>query len=328
MFRAFQQKSRFCTNLCEEDLLRLRQSAGLLEDETVCLLICAEGFMPRRLRRNKGDETRVQLPYENNIPRCLRRGMLTDDSLFGNRAKNVILTDRRILWQEKRRAPYCSVLLSALKGASVFAGQRGSASVITILNGSECVSLVFKNVRECEPLRVVFHDYLSRYCEGYNPIDEENARSYEKEFLLPQRKRDLISAALAAAGGVFFLLFALIQQCAVFSRLLESLKFDGYRQIEFIMLSLSLICWAANVLLPASKSKMIKSALLFISTAFFSVLFGIPFLSWGEVSFGIALAAAFLLADRFNAIRLELALTIVAAIFALMAACGMVSAFF
>ena len=49
MIRVFQQKARFCTNLCEEDLLRLRQSAGLLEDEVVCLLV--------------------------------------DDSLFGNRAK-------------------------------------------------------------------------------------------------------------------------------------------------------------------------------------------------------------------------------------------------
>ncbi|MDE6068906.1 MAG: hypothetical protein K2F89_08170, partial [Treponemataceae bacterium] len=204
MFRAFQQKARFCTNLCEEDLLRLRQSAGLLEDETVCLLI--------------------------------------DDSLFGNRAKNVILTDRRILWQEKRRAPYCSVLLSALKGASVFAGQRGSASVITILNGGERVSLVLKNVRECEPLRVVFHDYLSRYCEGYNPLDEETARRYETEVLLPHRKRDLISAVLAAAGGVFFLLFALIQQRAVFSRLLESLKWSVCHRIEGSMVALSLIC--------------------------------------------------------------------------------------
>ena len=34
------------------------------------------GFHTRRLRRNKGEETRQQLPYENNIPRCLRRGML------------------------------------------------------------------------------------------------------------------------------------------------------------------------------------------------------------------------------------------------------------
>ena len=262
MFRAFQQKARFCTNLCEEDVLRLRQSAGLLEDETVCLLI--------------------------------------DNSLFGNRAKNVILTDRRILWQEKRRAPYCSVSLSALKGASVFAGQRGSVSVITILNGGVCVSLVFKNVRECEPLRVVFHDYLSRHCEGYNPLDEENARRYETEVLLPHRKRDLISAALAAAGGVFFLLFALIQQRAVFSRLLESLKWNVCHRIEGSMVALSLICWAANIILPASKSKILKSALLFMSTIYFTILFVSPSFSWWDYAIGSFFSVTFLLTDRFD----------------------------
>ncbi|MBD5399551.1 MAG: hypothetical protein HDR57_02815 [Treponema sp.] len=57
----------------------MQQSAWLLEDEAICLP--------------------------------------TDDSLFGNRAKNIILTERCILWQEKRHASYCSVLLSALKGA-------------------------------------------------------------------------------------------------------------------------------------------------------------------------------------------------------------------
>ncbi|MBD5436290.1 MAG: hypothetical protein HDR36_07265 [Treponema sp.] len=267
MFRALQQKARFCTNLCEEDLLRLRQSAGLLEDETVCLLI--------------------------------------DDSLFGNRTKNVMLTDRRILWQEKRRAPYCSVLLSALKGASVFAGQRGSASVITILNGGARVSLVFKNVRECEPLRIIFHDYLSHHCEGYNPLDEENARRYEKEFLLPQRKRDLISAVLAAAGGVFFLLFALIQQRAVFSRLLEPPEFYDCFVIDGNMLALSLICWAANILLPASKSKIEKSSLLFVATFYFAFLLGAPSLAWEDFGFGLVIAVAFLLADRFDDVRLE-----------------------
>lgn len=267
MFRAFQQKTRFCTNLCEEDFLSLRQSAGLLEDEAVCLLI--------------------------------------DDSLFGNRAKNIIITDRRILWQEKRRAPYCSVSLSALKGAAVFARQRGSASVITILNGGARVSLVFKNVRECEPFRIIFHDYLSRYCEGYNPLDEENARRYEKEFLLPQRKRDLISAVLAAAGGVFFLLFALIQQRAVFSRLLEPPEFYDCFVIDGNMLALSLICWAANILLPASKSKMVKSALLFMSTIYFFVLMVAPASSWWDYCIGSFFSVAFLLADRFDDVRLE-----------------------
>ena len=280
MFRAFQQKARFCTNLCEEDVLRLRQSAGLLEDETVCLLI--------------------------------------DDSMFGNRTKNVMLTDRRILWQEKRRAPYCSVSLSALKGASVFAGQRGSASVITILNGGAHVSLVFKNVRECEPLRIVFHDYLSRHCEVYNPLDEENVRRYEKEFLLPHRKRDLISAVLAAAGGVFFLLFALIQQRAVFSRLLESLKWNVCHRIEGSMVALSLICWAANIILPASKSKMVKSALLFMSTIYFTILFVSPSFSWWDYAIGSFFSVTFLLTDRFDDVRLELVVigfTVVLALF-------------
>lgn len=280
MFRAFQQKARFCTNLCEEDVLRLRQSAGLLEDETVCLLI--------------------------------------DDSLFGNRAKNVILTDRRILWQEKRRAPYRSVSLSALKGASVFAEQRGSASVVTILNGGERVSLVFKNIRECEPLQVVFHDYLSRCCEGYNPLDEENARRYEKEFLLLHRKHAIIPAVLAVAGGVFFLLFALIQQRAVFSRLLESLKWNVCHRIEGSMVALSLICWAANIILPASKSKILKSALLFMSTIYFTILFVSPSFSWWDYAIGSFFSVIFLLADRFDDVRLELVVigfTVVLALF-------------
>lgn len=286
MFRAFCQKSRFCTNPCEEDLLRLRRSAGLLEDEMVCLLI--------------------------------------DDSLFGNRAKNVMLTNRRILWQEKRRAPYRSVLLSALKGASVFAGRRGSASVITILNSGECVSLVFKNIRECEPLRIIFHEYLSRYCEGYHPLDEENARRYKKEVLLPQRKRDLISIALGAAGGIFFLLFALIQQRAVFSRLFESLKYAVYYQIEHSLLALALICWAANILLPASKSKMVKSALLFMSTVYFLVLCTTPFLFWWDYSIGAFFSVAFLLADRFDSNRLEPVVIGFAAILALFIASLMI----
>lgn len=285
MFRAFQQKARFCTNLCEEDVLRLRQSAGLLEDEAVCLLI--------------------------------------DDSLFGNRAKNIILTDRRILWQEKRRAPYCSVLLSALKGASVFAGQRGSASVVTILNGGARVSLVFKNVRECEPLQIVFHDYLSRHCEGYNPLDEENVRRYEKEFLLPHRKRDLVSAVLAA-GGIFFFVVVLIQQRAVFSRLLEPPEFYDCFVIDGNMLALSLICWAANILLPASKSKIEKSSLLFVATFYFAFLLGAPSLAWEEFGFGLVIAVVFLLADRFDCARLEPMLAVVTAIFGLLMAFAMV----
>lgn len=269
MFRKWRRKDRFCTNLCEEDLLRLRRSAGLLEDESVCLLI--------------------------------------DDSLLVKRTKNVILTDRRILWQEKRGAPYRSVLLSALEGSSVFARQRGFVSVITILNGDECVSLVFKNIRECEPLRIVFHDYLFRCCANYNPLGEENVRRYEKEILSTQRKGDIVSAVLAAAGGVFFLAMVLTDKGVVFPNALKSMKFDVRRKIETIMLGMAIICWVTNIIIPASKSKMLKSNLLIISIVYFALLAVSPlFGTGGEFGFfGFTLATVFLLADRFDCYRLE-----------------------
>ncbi len=289
MFRKWQRKDRFCTNLCEEDLLRLRRSAGLLEDESVCLLI--------------------------------------DDSLLVNRTKNVILTDRRILWQEKRGAPYRSVLLSALEGSSVFARQRGFASVITILNGDECVSLVFKNIRECEPLRIVFHDYLFRCCANYNPLGEENVRRYEKEILSTQRKGDIVSAVLAAAGGVFFLAYALIDTDVIFSDMLKSMNLKVHILIKQIMLVMPLICWAANIIIPASKSKMLKSNLLIMSMLYFVALFAVQF-SWEDFGFGFALVAAFLLADRFDCSRIEPMLAVFAAVFAMLLVVAMLASLF
>ena len=38
-------------------------------------MIRVEGYIPRRLRRNKGYVPPTTIPYENNIPRC-QRGML------------------------------------------------------------------------------------------------------------------------------------------------------------------------------------------------------------------------------------------------------------
>lgn len=57
--RTFRHKYRCCTNLRGEDFVFLRQSAGLSDDETVCLLI--------------------------------------DDSLLMKGTKNVVFTDKRIL---------------------------------------------------------------------------------------------------------------------------------------------------------------------------------------------------------------------------------------
>lgn len=281
--RTFRHKYRFCTNLREEDLVFLRQSAGLPDDETVCLLI--------------------------------------DDSLLMKGTKNVVFTDKRILWQEKRSAPYRQVLLSDLKGSSVFSGQNGSNPVITILNGSMSVSLTFKNIRKHDSLRIIFHDYLSRCCAGYNLLDEENARRYEKEVLPRIKKRSALSFAFALAGGIFFLVFALINMSpAFYPHSLDAKEFDFRGRTEQIMTALALICWAVNIILPASKSKMMKAALLFVSTVYFVILLAPSFPSGGNFGFGFVLAALFLLADRFDCARFEPVLAGVVALFAVLIA--------
>lgn len=281
--RTFRHKYRFCTNLREEDLLFLRQSAGLSDDETVCLLI--------------------------------------DDSLLMKGTKNVVFTDKRILWQEKRGAPYRQVLLSDLKGSSVFARQNGSNPVITILNGSMSVSLTFKNIRKHDSLRIIFHDYLSRYCAGYSPLDEENARRYEKEVLPRIKKRSALSFAFALAGGIFFLAFSLINISGeLYRRSLGVKEFDVLQLLQQSMTALSLICWAVNIILPASKSKMMKAALLFVSTVYFVILLATSFPSRGNFGFGFVLVALFLLADRFDCARFEPALAGAAALFAVLIA--------
>ncbi len=73
------------------------------------------------------------------------------------------------------------------------------------------------------------------------------------------------------------------------------------------MLRMTIICWVTNIIIPASKSKMLKSNLLFISIVYFALLAVSPlFGTGGEFGFfGFALAAAFLLADRFDCYRLE-----------------------
>ncbi|MDE6068554.1 MAG: hypothetical protein K2F89_06350, partial [Treponemataceae bacterium] len=88
------------------------------------------------------------------------------------------------------------------------------------------------------------------------------------------------------------------------------------------------ICWAANILLPASKSKIEKSSLLFVATFYFAFLLGAPSLAWEDFGFGLVITVAFLLADRFDCARLEPMLAVVTAIFGLLMAFAMVGYYF
>ncbi len=217
----YRQKSRLCVDFDEDALASLRKEAGLPEGENVLLLI--------------------------------------DDSLLARRTKNVVFTDRRILWQEARGAPYKEAPLESLEGSSVFAASCGFASVITVMSGRTRLSFRFKNIRSSELLRVVFHDYLSRYCAGYRPSDGENETRYKHEVLRPFKRRDAVCAVFALAGTVAMLSTVFLD---------DILSFYG----EDALIAFAILFWAANIFLPMSKSKMPKANILLLFVTYVFIL--------------------------------------------------------
>lgn len=122
--------------------------------------------------------------------------MMLDDSPFRTRDKNVVLTDRRILWQNVKGGKYVSVNLESLKGASVFAERDGGKTVLCMVcvntgekadttNTINVLSSVIAEIRlkhftMPDGIRTIFHDYLSKYCPGYLPFNVDNYQYYKK----------------------------------------------------------------------------------------------------------------------------------------------------
>ncbi len=234
----------------EDALSFLRRTAGLQEDENVLMLI--------------------------------------DDSVRARRTKNVVFTDRRILWQEKRGAPYKELLLERLNGASVFATSCGLTSIITVLNDDVCVSFRFKNIQSYDALRIVFHDYLSRHCENYIPFGAENEARYEKEVLAPFKRKRNASAFSAVAGSLALILFVLA----------DCFEFDYV--IQFFSYVFAIVFWTLNMFLPASKSKLSKTFLLYIFVVYAFISSIMIYLTLLDKIAFIACAAAFLKLDFFE----------------------------
>lgn len=248
----FQTRTRYCVKFDEDALSFLRPTANLQEDESVLMLI--------------------------------------DDSLRAQRTKNIVFTDRRILWQEKRGAPFKELLLERLNGASVFATSCGLTSIVTVLNGDVCVSFRFKNIQSYDALRIVFHDYLSRHCENYIPFGAENEARYEKKVLAPFKRKRIASTFSAAAGSLALILFVLA----------DCFEFDF--GIQFFSFFFAVVFWTLNMFLPASKSKLTKTFLLYTFTVYAFVSSIMHFLTYtllDKIAF-IVCAAAFLKIDLFE----------------------------
>lgn len=231
----FQRKSRYCVNLSEDEKNLLRQQTDFLEEENILMLL--------------------------------------DDSFFINRSKNAVFTDKRILWQSKRGAPYKSVMLANLNGSSVFSEQSGFDTIITILNSSSRASFRFKNIHGSDSLRIMFHDYLTRYCGGYNPFDKGNAARYEKDILPLFRKNPAASAffsAIGIAALIVLMLFGIQSIRGKFSKFIDS------DMIERLLLAFVIVSWSVNIIIPKSKSKFSKFLLLIFFAPYYCFFKDIP----------------------------------------------------
>lgn len=261
-------KSRYCLKIDESEMSLLRCKADLQEEESFVMLI--------------------------------------DDSAFCRRTKNVVFTNKRILWQEKRGAPYKSISLESLSCASVFFEPLGFGSVITVLNGNSFTQFRFKNIRAGDSLRIIFHDYLSRCCEGYAPPENENEARYKKLCVPSFKRRSIPSLLLAAAGSAMIFIYVISLVCGI-----------GFFE-RFNFLRLGIVFWTVNMFLPVSKSKVSKAFMLVIFSIYSAVVFG----THDDIAFSrivcIVSILGFLKIDRFELDEVVKIMPIVAGTLALL----------
>lgn len=206
--------------------------------------------------------------------------MVLDDSPFRTRDKNVLLTDRRILYQNVKGGKYVSIELTRLKGASVFAERVANKTVLCMvcaamgeMDGSERTTNVFapviaeirlKHFAAPDALRTIFHDYLSKYCPGYLPYNADNYQYYKKTVSPMLHKPPAAAMALSIAGIVPLGVLALfdVVYCVRNDAAALPPETQAVRIIVCALLMLTLLAWTANVLIPNTKSKMSKLLLL------------------------------------------------------------------
>lgn len=205
--------------------------------------------------------------------------MMLDDSVFRTRDKNVILTNRRILFQNTKGGKYVSVALDGLKDASVFAQRVGSETVLCIVCLSNALSPVAAQIRLKhfaipDTPRTIFHDYLSKYCPAFAPFNEDNYKYYKKTVSPLLYKTPAAAVVLSAAGVASLAVLALFD--VVFT-----VKTSNGRITQTavcVLLMITILAWTANVLIPASKSKMSKLLLLLVFSVWHFVLDYYPYL--------------------------------------------------
>lgn len=228
------------------------------------------------------DELRNKITESAGIGAYETLLMMLDDSRFRTRDKNVVLTSRRILWQNIKGGKYESVELERLKGASVFAERAGNKTVLCMVSTNAdknedaeyttsmfspvIVEIHLKYFTLPDTLRIIFHDYLSKYCPGYLPFNKDNYQYYKKTVSPLLHKTPVAGTVLSIIGIAALCVLALFNVAASVS--------GGVAPIEKIMqiivcslLMLAMLSWTVNVIIPDTKSKLSKLLLLLVFAA-------------------------------------------------------------
>lgn len=191
----FKRNSRFTSNPEGQINDEIKALFKIAEDEQILLVIDDSFFLQRKrivVLTNKG-------LYWNNTQSLLRR--LTDETMSVTHSKGFVSN-------------------KVLSKCSVYAGDTGQESVVSLISNIARLHLPFRNCKNVDALRIIFYDYLSNYSGGYQPEDDTNAVIYRKE--LAEYKKANIRVLDRVANYVSLSLWGLL----LLNDILEARIFD------------------------------------------------------------------------------------------------------
>jgi hypothetical protein len=152
-----------------------------------------KNFQNNHFLVNISDEQSAELRTELAIEADERILLVIDDSLLANLKNIIVFTDKKMYWTMKnaiikiKREDFFSIVrgsssisIKELCTASVFEEKNGNNTYISIIGENIQISFTFRNYTNSDALKIVFLDYISNYCGGYNENRGKNEVLYKK----------------------------------------------------------------------------------------------------------------------------------------------------
>jgi hypothetical protein len=154
MFRRL-QKTRFSVNINNEDGRYIKETLKIPDDENIIIIL--------------------------------------DDSNFNDLSRLVVFTDKNIYWNLKNtsmRAKSDSTVYSIngtgfinnklLNNVSIFSKIERGVKIVYIISDTIQLIIPFNNFEMVDSLKLVFYNYITNYCGGYDPTIAKNEILFKK----------------------------------------------------------------------------------------------------------------------------------------------------